>query len=98
MLRPIAVAATAILTLTSCPATDGGSPLPIRTSSSPTEARRCNELPVLARRIRRGHVPGASPDINLIPREPNYIGTAAAPVHSGPWDYLARVPLVIFGP
>jgi hypothetical protein len=39
-----------------------------------------------------------SPDVNLIPREPNYVGTAASPVHSGPWDYLARVPLVIYGP
>ncbi len=43
-------------------------------------------------------MPGRSPDINLIPREPNYVGAAASPVHSGPWDYLARVPLVIYGP
>ncbi len=50
------------------------------------------------KRVKRGYVDVASPDINLIPREPNYVGTATRPVHSGPWDYLARVPLVIYGP
>ena len=58
---------------------------------------RCDEIAKLARRVLRGRVPGASPDLLLIPREPNYIGSAAAPVHSGPWDYLAEVPLVAYG-
>jgi hypothetical protein len=39
-----------------------------------------------------------SPDISLIPREPNYIGSAAKPVHTGPWDFLAEVPFVLYGP
>ena len=100
MLRPIAVAATAILTLSACPATSGGPPVRSASSASPSSAvrRDCERLPELARRIRRGYVRGASPDINLIPRVPNYIGTATSPVHSGPWDYLARVPLLIYGP
>lgn len=58
---------------------------------------RCDEIEKLARRVLRGRVPGASPDLLLIPREPNFIGSAAAPVHSGPWDYLAEVPLVAYG-
>jgi hypothetical protein len=43
-------------------------------------------------------VPGLSTDISVIPREPNYVGSAARPVHSGPWDYLAEVPLVVHAP
>ena len=34
----------------------------------------------------------------MIPREPNYVGSRDKPVHSGPWDYLAEVPLVIHAP
>ena len=49
-------------------------------------------------RTRRGYYPGRSPDVLPIPREPNYIGTAGLPVHTGPWDYLADVPLVVYGP
>jgi hypothetical protein len=49
-------------------------------------------------RTRRGYFPGRSPDILPIPREPNYIGTAGLPVHTGPWDYLADVPLLVYGP
>ena len=58
----------------------------------------CAELAKLVARVRRGWVPLASPDISLIPREPNYVGPPSAPVHSGPWDYLAEVPLVVYGP
>ena len=48
--------------------------------------------------MRRGYVAGRSPDISLVPREPNYIGTADMPPHTGPWDYLVEVPLVFYGP
>lgn len=39
-----------------------------------------------------------SAEIQPIPVEPHYIGTAASPVHTGPWNYLAEVPLVFYGP
>jgi hypothetical protein len=52
----------------------------------------------LINRMSRGYVPGRSPDVLLVPREPSYIGSAARPVHTGPWDYLVRVPLVFYGP
>lgn len=58
----------------------------------------CKELNELVERVRRGYYPFLSPDIQPIPREPNYIGSAAMPVHSGPWDYLTHVPLVAYGP
>jgi hypothetical protein len=67
--------------------------------SSPGERKPpCTGLASLVRRVQRGYVPRASPDISVIPREPNYVGTARMPVHSGPWDYLARVPLLLYGP
>lgn len=61
-------------------------------------APRCDDLQVLIERVRRGFVPGRSPDILLVPREPSYIGSAGNPTHTGPWDYLVEVPLVFYGP
>jgi hypothetical protein len=58
----------------------------------------CRGLGPLVTRVRRGYVPFASPDLMLIPRAPNYVGSPSIPPHSGPWDYLARVPLVFYGP
>lgn len=58
----------------------------------------CKELNQLIQRTRRGYVPIRSADILPIPAEPHYIGDAALPVHTGPWDYLAEVPLVLYGP
>ena len=48
--------------------------------------------------MRRGWVPGRAPDLVPIPRRPTYIGGPISPVHTGPWDYLAHVPLVAYGP
>jgi Type I phosphodiesterase / nucleotide pyrophosphatase len=49
-------------------------------------------------RIRRGTYPGRSPDVVLVPKAPNYFGNYTLTTHSGPWAYLQRVPLVLFGP
>jgi hypothetical protein len=57
------------------------------------------ELPLeLLERIERGTVIGKSADITYVPAFPNYFGTFAVSTHSGPWDYLQRVPLVFYGP
>ena len=58
----------------------------------------CKQLDRLIERTRRGYVPVRSPEILPIPTEPHYIGKAELPVHTGPWDYLAEVPLVFYGP
>jgi predicted AlkP superfamily pyrophosphatase or phosphodiesterase len=65
----------------------------VRAGSTP-----CSGLKRLVATVRRGHVAGLSPDISFIPRRPNYVGTRYSPVHSGPWDYLTRVPLLLYGP
>jgi arylsulfatase A-like enzyme len=88
----IAVVAAAVLA-TACTGDGGG----VRAGSVKGDDG-CRELPELVRRIRRGYFPGPAPDLMPIPRVPNYVGLATAPVHSGPWDYLARVPLVLYGP
>ena len=58
----------------------------------------CRGLDELVQRVRRGYFPFRSPDIVFVPREPNFVGSASMPVHSGPWDYLSHVPLVAYGP
>jgi hypothetical protein len=98
-----AVVLATVLTVTACtgaPSRDEPPPDTDRQSVVPGAAKdsRCRDVGHLARRVGRGYVPFRSPDILFIPHEPNYVGTAAAPVHSGPWDYLAEVPLVFYGP
>jgi hypothetical protein len=50
------------------------------------------------RRIARGHRPGNSPELYFVPRTPNFFGHFHITTHSGPWPYLQRVPLVLYGP
>lgn len=49
-------------------------------------------------RIWRGHDPLHSEDITIVPQPPNYSGSFGTTSHSGPWDYLQTVPLVLYGP
>ncbi|MGH3119393.1 MAG: alkaline phosphatase family protein, partial [Gaiellales bacterium] len=49
-------------------------------------------------RIWRGFRPDRSPEIMVVPREPNIIGAFTGQAHSGPWPYLQDVPLVFYGP
>ena len=104
--RVVALSLALVLLAAACtsgePEREGSEP--VRPSASPSpvvtadvESQSCGEIARLVGRVKRGRVPGASPDLLLIPREPNYIGSAAEPVHSGPWDYLAEVPLVAYG-
>lgn len=95
----IAAAAVAVglVLLVSCTATQ------TRTEPPPeeptlTSRAECTDLARLVERTRRGYVPVRSPDVIPIPAEPHYIGQADLPVHTGPWDYLAEVPLVFHGP
>jgi hypothetical protein len=68
-----------------------------RSKQDGTGERGCDSHELI-KRMSRGYVPGRSPDVSLIPREPSYIGAATRPVHTGPWDYLVRVPLLFYGP
>lgn len=61
-------------------------------------ARACRLDPSVLTVIARGHRPGRSEDVTAVPNEPNYLGSFEVTSHSGPWDYLQRVPLVLYGP
>ena len=49
-------------------------------------------------RIERGTWAGRSPEIQMVPNEPNYFGSFDTTTHSGPWDYVQEVPMVLYGP
>src|SRR5918997_1342738 len=56
-------------------------------------------LPVpYLQRLRDGTFEGRSPDVVAVPQPPNYFGSFGITTHSGPWDYLQEVPLVLYGP
>lgn len=60
--------------------------------------RACALPPDELVRLWRGHDPVHSEDITTVPLRPNYSGSFAVTSHSGPWDYLQNVPLVLYGP
>ena len=47
------------------------------------------------RRIERGYIAGRSPDLMYVPDPRNYFNGCA---HSGPWEHVQGVPLVLYGP
>lgn len=72
-------------------------------SAPPVSASRWLEtscgLPLrLLERVERGTVQGRSADISYVPAYPHAFGSFAVSTHSGPWDYLQRVPLLFYGP
>lgn len=105
----MAVAAVACIALVACQG-GNGEPRTDQTTASPTVGasadpsrarwfRAACDLPVrYLQRIERGYVAGRSADLMLVPREPNAFGSFTVTTHAGPWDYLARVPLVFYGP
>ncbi len=57
------------------------------------------DLPLpLLQRVRRDYHPERSAEVVAVPRAPNYMGGYNATSHSGPWDYIQRVPVVLYGP
>lgn len=58
----------------------------------------CSLRVEIVRRIRRGFYPGRMPEVIAVPKEPNYFGGFVGTSHSGPWDYVQRVPMVFHGP
>ncbi len=61
-----------------------------------TEAA-CSVPTELLVRTWRGHRADRSGDIEILPAEPAFVGHGGLP-HSGPWDYVSRVPLLWYGP
>lgn len=87
---------------TDSPGRPGGPPPPAgegRTfaSTDPVERACALDKPLLAR-VWRGYHPKRSEDVTFVPLAPNYSGAFDVTSHSGPWDYLQNVPLVLYGP
>ena len=101
----------ALLLSASC--TPGAGPRPPSASQPPSGPRLTSASPMPQgpvfrtacalpkehlRRLRRGYYPGRSPEIVAVPKTPNFFGNFTATTHSGPWNYLQKVPLVLYGP
>jgi hypothetical protein len=50
------------------------------------------------KRIERGQFGRRSPDVQVVPKAPNFFGGFGPTSHSGPWPYLQQVPIVLYGP
>ncbi len=55
----------------------------------------CGLPRVQLERIRNGYITGKSGEIQFVLRPPHYFGLWS---HSGPWNYLQRVPFFFYGP
>jgi len=85
--------------LLAAPATGSTTPGLSQTQAMRTqlEATACDIPTELLVRGLRGHRADRSGDIDIIPQEPDFVGTGGLP-HSGPWDYVGQVPLWLYGP
>jgi Type I phosphodiesterase / nucleotide pyrophosphatase len=91
------------------PSPPADTPSPSRTGASrppPPPPRRAYlraacQLPTRwVERIHRGWSPGRTRDSDLVivPEPPNFMGSPINASHSGPYDFLQEVPLVLYGP
>jgi hypothetical protein len=68
---------------------------PTRTPEGRFERLVCGLPNKWVLRTLNGYFPGRSGEIQIIPKEPNFFGSWS---HSGPWEYLQRVPMFLYGP
>lgn len=57
----------------------------------------CAIPPLLLERTLHGHRDDRAGEIQLLTREPDFVGHGGLP-HSGPWDYVGQVPFLWYGP
>ncbi|HEX2295714.1 MAG TPA: alkaline phosphatase family protein [Actinomycetota bacterium] len=55
---------------------------------------KCDVPPRILGRVMRGYFAGRSGDVVMVEDAPNQLGT----IHSTPWGFTQRIPLVLFGP
>jgi hypothetical protein len=72
-------------------------PQPGSVPESAIDRAVCAVPELLLQRTWRGDRRDRSGDIQLLPKEPNFVGHGGLP-HSGPWDYISDVPLLWYGP
>ena len=101
-LATMSLGLTAALALAVAPGTVAVAPVAAGLSQTQAlraelEAAACDVPAKLLVRGWRGHRADRGGDIDIIPQEPDFVGTGGLP-HSGPWDYVAQVPLWLYGP
>ncbi|MGH2735065.1 MAG: alkaline phosphatase family protein, partial [Actinomycetota bacterium] len=98
LLSRATLALVAVLLLAAeCTAGDPGSLAPGSKPAGP-DPGNCSGVASLVRRVRRGWYLGRSPQLSFVAHEPHYVGRASMPPHTGPWDFLMDVPVVMYGP
>lgn len=65
-------------------------------AGSPVTTAACSMPPSFLERTARGVHGARSGDIQIVTRQPDFVGPGYP--HSGPWPYLQRVPLFLYGP
>lgn len=104
--RAFAVALVVILGLGIWQLTRGGDPPPAERLSASDRTfdsndpmtRACALDQAFLVRLWRGHHRTHSEDVTTVPQAPNYSGSFGVTSHSGPWQYVQNIPLVLYGP
>jgi hypothetical protein len=91
-----AVVLVAILASDDAGATSSGSSSSESAVDQAVVKAACSLSPQELIRIDRGVMPGRSGQILIVANQPDFVG--ANYPHSGPWDYLQRIPLLFYGP
>ncbi|MGH2750671.1 MAG: alkaline phosphatase family protein [Actinomycetota bacterium] len=89
-----------LVALTACTPDSGDTPPPSQRAGPPGGRVKsdCAAVERLVGRVRRGWYPRRSPELSFVARRPHFVGIAGMPPHTGPWDFLGDVPLVVYGP
>lgn len=64
--------------------------------ASPVTRAACSMPRAFLERTVRGVYPGRSGEVQIVTPQPHFVGPGYP--HSGPWPYLQRVPLLLYGP
>lgn len=73
----------------------GAGVVPVR-AASPVNRAACSMPRAFLERMARGVYGSRSGDIQIVTPQPDFVGPGYP--HSGPWPYLQRVPLLMYGP
>jgi len=91
-------AMVACVVTVACTTSDGSAPrsAPSEGSQEASVASACDLPSEQLLRVWRGTIPGVGGNVQLVPAEPHYLGAGFS--HTGPWDYVQRVPMFFYGP
>jgi len=93
----VAAALACVMAVSQC-SWESDRPESLSTPAQDYLQRACDLPPEQLIRIWRGHDRERSEELLFVPKEPNFVGGFDLTSHSGPWDYIQEVPLVLYGP